>query len=79
MKVKTSITLSKEVLKGIDHMAGSRKSRSAFIESALEQYLKDKVRAQIEARDLEALNRAADELVPEIDEVLRDQDELGDI
>lgn len=79
MKEKTSITLSREVLTGIDRMSGSKKSRSAFIESVLQQYLKEHARAQIEARDLEALNRAAKELAPEIEEVLRDQADLGDM
>ena len=33
MKEKTSITLSQEVLKSIDRIAGSKQSRSAFIEA----------------------------------------------
>lgn len=78
MKEKTSITLSKEVLIGIDRVAGSKVSRSAFIESVLAQYLRDRVRSQIEARDIEALNRAADELGQEIEGVLRDQTEVGE-
>jgi metal-responsive CopG/Arc/MetJ family transcriptional regulator len=73
MKEKTSITLSKEVLTGIDRAAGSRRSRSAFIEAVLAQYLRRRQRAQIEARDLEALNKAADELNAEIEDVLRYQ------
>lgn len=73
MKEKTSITLSKEVLAGIDRVAGSKRSRSAFIEAVLAQYLRKRQRAQIEARDLEALNRAADELNAEIEDVLRYQ------
>ena len=44
----------------------------------LAQYLRDRVRAQIEARDIEALNRAADELGQEIEGVLRDQTEVGE-
>jgi len=78
MKEKTSITLSKEVLHGIDRLAGSAKSRSALIEAILLQFLRDRARQQIEARDLESLNRAAEELAPEIDAVLQDQAEFGD-
>jgi metal-responsive CopG/Arc/MetJ family transcriptional regulator len=78
MKEKTSITLSRDVLSGIDRLAGSKRSRSAFIEKVLVKYLRERVRAQIEARDLEALNRAADELAPEIEDVLLDQVEVGD-
>ena len=73
MKEKTSITLSKEVLAGIDRAAGSKRSRSAFIEAVLTQYLRGRQRAQIEARDLELLNKAADELHAEIEDVLRYQ------
>jgi len=73
MKEKTSVTLSKEVLTGIDRMAGSKQSRSAFIEAVLRQYLRRQSRAQIEARDLDLINKAADELNPEIEDILRYQ------
>lgn len=73
MKEKTSITLSKEVLRGIDRIAGPRQSRSAFIEAILRQYLRRQARAQIEARDLALINRAADELNAEVEDVLRYQ------
>jgi len=73
MKEKTSITLSKEILAGIDRAAGSKQSRSAFIEAVLAQYLRRQARAQLEARDLELLNRTADELNAEIEDVLRYQ------
>lgn len=70
MKEKTSVTLSKEVLAGIDRIAGSKQSRSAFIEAVLAEYLRKQARAQIEARDLELLNKAADELREEVEDVL---------
>ncbi len=73
MKEKTSITLSKEVLAAIDRLAGS-KSRSAFIEAVLAQYLRKRARAQIEARDLELINRAANELNAEVEDILRYQE-----
>ena len=73
MKEKTSITLSKEVLAGIDRIAGSKQSRSAFIEAVLAQYLRKQARAQIEARDLELINKAGDELNAEVEDVLRYQ------
>ncbi len=73
MKEKTSITLSKEILTRIDRMAGSKKSRSAFIEAVLAQYLRQQARAQIEARDLELINKAADELNDDVEDVLRYQ------
>ena len=62
MKKKTSITLSTDVLAGIDRLAGSKHSRSALIEQVLRRYLREHARARLQARDLEQLNRAADEL-----------------
>jgi metal-responsive CopG/Arc/MetJ family transcriptional regulator len=73
MKEKTSITLSKEILRGIDRMAGPKQSRSALIEAVLAQHLRKQARAQIEARDLELINNAADELKDEVEDVLRYQ------
>jgi len=73
MKEKTSITLSKSVLAAIDRAAGSKQSRSAFIEAVLTQHLRRQARAQVEARDLELLNQAADELNAEVEDVLRFQ------
>lgn len=73
MKEKTSITLSKEVLAGIDRIAGSKQSRSAFIEAVLAQYLRRQARARIEARDFELINKAAAELNAEVEDVLRYQ------
>ncbi len=83
MKEKTSITLSREILAGIDRMAGSKQGgskqkgskqpRSAFIEAVLARYLRQQARAQIEARDLELINKAADELNEEVEDVLRYQ------
>ena len=74
MKEKTSITLSKEILTGIDRMAGSKQSRSAFIEAVLARYLRQQTRAQIEARDLELINKAGDELNEEVEDALRYQE-----
>jgi metal-responsive CopG/Arc/MetJ family transcriptional regulator len=70
MKEKTSITLSTDVLAGIDRLAGSKLSRSALIEQVLRRYLREHARARLQARDLEQLNRAADELNAEAADVL---------
>ena len=70
MKEKTSITLSREVLTGIDKLAGAKRSRSAVIESALRFYLRQRERARIHAHDLEILNREADRLNREAEETL---------
>jgi metal-responsive CopG/Arc/MetJ family transcriptional regulator len=70
MKEKVSITLSKDVLVRIDRMAGSGQSRSAFIETVLAQYLDKQARVQVEARDQELIDKAADELNAEAEDVL---------
>ena len=73
MKEKTSITLSRDVLAGIDRLAGSKHSRSAFIERVLRRYLRQRVRAAVEARDLERINAASDLLNSEAADVMEYQ------
>jgi metal-responsive CopG/Arc/MetJ family transcriptional regulator len=73
MKEKTSITLSKDVLARIDRLAGSKHSRSAFIERVLRRYLRQRERAAMNARDLALINRAAERLNREAEEVLKYQ------
>ena len=73
MKEKTSITLSNEVLTRIDRLAGSNRSRSAFIEKVLRRYLVELERAAVQARDLERINRAAEQLNSEAADVMEYQ------
>ena len=70
MKVKTSITLSEELLKTIDKLSGRSKSRSEFIEAALKSYIALVIRNEQNAKDLEIINRRADELNKEALDVL---------
>jgi metal-responsive CopG/Arc/MetJ family transcriptional regulator len=70
MKEKTSITLSSEVLSGIDRLAGSKYSRSALIERILRGFLRARSRAEMNARDLERINAAAERLNAEAEDVL---------
>ena len=65
MKEKTSITLSSDVLTEVDRSAGSKASRSAFIEGVLREYFRAKVREAISARDLELINKHSDYLARE--------------
>jgi metal-responsive CopG/Arc/MetJ family transcriptional regulator len=69
MKVKTSITLSVDLLKAVDKLAGQR-SRSAFIEDVLRAYLGQQSRSSRDARELRLLNQAADRLNAEASDVL---------
>ena len=70
MKKKTSVTLSPEVLAGIDRLAGTKHSRSAVIERILRKYLREQAEAAADARDLAILNDAADRLNKEAVDVL---------
>ncbi len=62
MKEKTCVTLSTETLADVDRLAGRKLSRSAFIQSVLRRYIREKRRAQAHAQDVERINRAADQL-----------------
>jgi hypothetical protein len=63
MKEKTSITLSGDVLAAIGRIAGAKLSRSAFIEQVLREYLRQRARATIQARDLERINAEASDVM----------------
>ena len=70
MKVKTSITLSKNLLKEIDAIISKSGNRSLFIEEAIKNYLTHKKRDLRNKNDLEIINRSADELNREANDVL---------
>ncbi len=76
MKVKTSITLSEDLLKAIDKEAGPSKNRSDFIETALWAYLEHRRREVRDAQDLEIINRHSERLNREALDVLGYQVEL---
>lgn len=70
MKVKTSITLSNEIMEAIDPYIGEYRSRSEFLETAARKYIAQLVRKEAERRDLEIINRNADSLNTEALDVL---------
>ena len=71
MKVKTSITMSEDLLKVIDKRAAQdRKNRSDFIEAAVRAFIGQSIRDEQYARDLEIINRRADCLNEEASDVL---------
>jgi metal-responsive CopG/Arc/MetJ family transcriptional regulator len=70
MKVKTSITLSSDLLRAVDRAAQDGQSRSDFIEAAIRAYFAQMHRRQRDARDLEILNEHADRLNAEAEDVL---------
>ncbi len=70
MKTKTSITLSEDVVKAIDKLAGQSKNRSEFIELAVRNYIAQLIRKERNAKDFEIINRRADRLNEEALDVL---------
>ena len=70
MKIKTSITLAEDLLKVIDEQSGPYKNRSDFIEKAVRAYVAQVMRDRQNARDLDIINRQADRLNQEAEDVL---------
>jgi metal-responsive CopG/Arc/MetJ family transcriptional regulator len=62
MKAKTSLTLSEDLIKSIDKLAGPKVSRSAFVENILRDFVDGHAQARRDAREVAAINRHADEL-----------------
>jgi metal-responsive CopG/Arc/MetJ family transcriptional regulator len=76
MKVKTSVTLSDELIDAIDQYGQPYKNRSDFIEVATWAFIKQIIRDQQNARDIEIINRNADRLNAEAQDVLAYQVQL---
>jgi len=70
MKVKTSITLSDELLHAIAKYGKAYKNRSDFIETAIWAFIGQIIRERQNARDIELINRHADRLNAEAHDVL---------
>lgn len=70
MKIKTSVTLSNELLNAIDTHMTQYRSRSAFLEAAARDYLASLAKRHAEQRDLEIINRRAGALNAETEDVL---------
>lgn len=69
-KIKTSLTLSRDVVRGVDRVAGKKRSRSAVVDDVLRGYLSYRERAAANARDAVKINRFAAELNAEMMDVL---------
>lgn len=76
MKVKTSITLSEDLVRDVDELAAQYGSRSAVVELAVREFVAAEIRRARDARDIEILNRRADALNKEAEDVLSYQVEL---
>lgn len=70
MKIKTSITISEELLKVIDELVGVFTNRSQFLKTACWAYAAKLDRAQQNQRDLEIINHRAEYLNAEVMDAL---------
>jgi len=70
MKVKTSITLSDELIQVMDRYGQAYKNRSDFIEAAIWALIKQIIRGRKNARDIEIINRNSNRLNKEAKDVL---------
>jgi metal-responsive CopG/Arc/MetJ family transcriptional regulator len=70
MKAKTSLTISEDLIKSIDKLAGPKVSRSAFVENILRDFVDGHAQARRAAREVAAINRHADELNAEMADAL---------
>ncbi len=70
MKIKTSITISEQLLANIDELRQPDTNRSAFIEDAMWTVIHQMRRDAQTAKDIEIINRRADYLNEETEEAL---------
>lgn len=70
MKMKTSVTLEKEVVAAVEQAAREGESRSQVIERLLRQSIAARERDAIDQRDRKTINAHADELNEEAVDVL---------
>ena len=76
VKVKTSVTLSEELIRQIDALLSQYGTRSALIEQAVRDFLAEPAQRMRDAQDLDILNRRAETLNAEAEDVLSYQVDL---
>ena len=76
MKLKTSVTLSEDVLKTLRRAARKGESRSETIERLLREGLAARARRAADVRDLGLINQHAEALNAEAEDVLAYQGDL---
>ena len=74
--MKTSVTLSEDIVRVLDRMTPKGRSRSETIERLLRESFVRHVRRARDRKDLEIINRHAKRLNEEADDVLSYQVEL---
>jgi metal-responsive CopG/Arc/MetJ family transcriptional regulator len=76
MKVKTSVSLSRQTLSAIDRLAGRSRSRSAVIEWAIRALVEGEERRLRDEREIALINAHADKINREALSALEDQIDL---
>jgi metal-responsive CopG/Arc/MetJ family transcriptional regulator len=75
MKVRTYVTLPKDLLVMIDALAGKKHKRSEIVESALRDYIDKEKSAKLNQRDIDIINKNADSINKQVEETLEFQAE----
>lgn len=70
MKLKTSLTLSEDLVATLDRLAGPSVSRSAFIERILREFVDGRAQERRVAREVAAIDRHAAKLNAEMRDAL---------
>ena len=70
MKVKTSITISEDLIREIDELSSQYGNRSALIEKAIRDFLTAEANRRRDIKDIEILNRRSKALNKEAEDVL---------
>jgi metal-responsive CopG/Arc/MetJ family transcriptional regulator len=70
MKIKTSLTLSEDLVAKLDRLAGPDVSRSSFIEKILREFIEARAQARRVAREAAEINRHAAKLNAEMKDAL---------
>ena len=78
MKLKTSLTLSEDLVAKLDRLAGPEVSRSSFIEKILREFVEGRVQARRNARAAAVINRHATKLNTEMKDALSFQTSIDD-
>ncbi len=74
--MKTSVTLSEELVKAVDQITREGESRSAVIERLLQESFTQRARQTKEKKDLAIINKHAEQLNEEAEDVLKYQVEF---
>ncbi|MCP9495819.1 MAG: ribbon-helix-helix protein, CopG family [Pyrinomonadaceae bacterium MAG19_C2-C3] len=75
MKVRTSVTLPKELLMKVDALTGKNRRRSEIVECALQDYMAKENHKKLNTRDIEIINEHADLINKQVEETLEFQAE----